>query len=432
MPPVKLQLTEKDFSAYAPEKATSNAFTRPRIEVKQRALAWAKGATARLLELGLEVHASDEHPSLRNKKRVDCQWVWLSRDTAQRDHLDRLLDRGRSIANVLDDPSPYMRHAFLALRLDAEAVEVCFAVHPEARVDIDNLRARLHASAETSLASELREALAALPDEFSVGVHTEGIEAHVPASSATLATLATALERAAAGQVPLWIGWRVPRAIALEHAAILEEQLEDALVALGPIYKLVAWSRDNDNIALDQQIAGVEAERARAHEEAEAKTATWRTERERKLEEVRARAEPPPVATQRPQPKRTQKSERPPPRPVDAPKPDEVIEAKPPSAPRERREPREPRPQAPLSLDKGARVRVRSGPFADKEGTIGELDGKGGARVLLGLLSTRLELTELEVLGEAKDRPQLTTSQAASPPMQSSHRKPAPAGRRAR
>ena len=101
MTPTPLSLNARDFDAYAPEKATSNAYSRPRLEVKQRALAWARGVVARLGELGMpvDVHGSDEHPTLRNKKRVDRQWVFFSRDAEAREGLDRLLDRGRSIAD---------------------------------------------------------------------------------------------------------------------------------------------------------------------------------------------------------------------------------------------------------------------------------------------------------------------------------------------
>jgi hypothetical protein len=74
-------------------------------------------------------------------------------------------------------------------------------------------------------------------------------------------------------------------------------------------------------------------------------------------------------------------------------------------------------------MEKGVKVRVRSGPFADKVGVIGELDGRGGARVLLGLLSTRLDVADLEAVVENRERPAL----------QSSHRRPlAPAPRKAR
>lgn len=43
----------------------------------------------------------------------------------------------------------------------------------------------------------------------------------------------------------------------------------------------------------------------------------------------------------------------------------------------------------------GSRVRIRSGPFEGQDGVVETLDGKGGARVRLGLLATRLEVAEL-------------------------------------
>jgi transcription antitermination factor NusG len=74
-------------------------------------------------------------------------------------------------------------------------------------------------------------------------------------------------------------------------------------------------------------------------------------------------------------------------------------------------------------IEKGVKVRVLSGPFADKVGVVGELDGRGAARVLLGLLSTRIEVANLEMVVEGRERPAL----------QSSHRKPAaPAPRKTR
>jgi hypothetical protein len=472
-----LHLTAADFDAYAPEKATSNAYSRPRLEVKQRALAWARGVEARLAALGIavDVHGSDEHPSLRNKKRVDCQWVFFWRDPAARDELERLLDRGRSIAAVIDDPSPYNRHAFLALRLDASTVEVCFAVHPEAQVDVDNLRARL-ADREGSLTGELLGALRALPEEFTLGVAADD---RVAASAATPDLLGSMIERAAAGQVPLWVGWSVQRNTAVEHSELLDDQLEDAIVALAPLYRLVAWSRENDHIALDRRIQSAEEDRARAHAAVEAETSRWRADqaeaRRRSTEEAQARAEEQRRASPALDARRGDGPRRPAldglfgalparaasaPRPLAPPpgkkgstpppaKPGSAPPAKPGSAPPVKRSSAppppapevsvlaEPRPAlvpalegaAPVAdkpgvLDKGARVRVRSGAFVDKVGVIGELDGKGSARVLLGLLSTRLDLADLEPVVEGR---------AERPALQSSHRKPlAPAPRKAR
>ncbi|MGH7298149.1 MAG: KOW motif-containing protein, partial [Polyangiaceae bacterium] len=71
-------------------------------------------------------------------------------------------------------------------------------------------------------------------------------------------------------------------------------------------------------------------------------------------------------------------------------------------------------PSAPV--DKGVRVRVLEGPFAGKVGAVQDLDGKGGARVLLGLLAVRLDVKDLVACAEGRARPLLS----------SSHRKPMP------
>jgi hypothetical protein len=453
-----LHLTARDFDAYTAEKATSNAYSRPRLEVKQRALAWARGVVARLAELGIavDVHGSDEHPSLRNKKRVDCQWVFFWRSPDARDELERLLQLGRSIAEELDDavheggspaalmppPGPYARHAFLALRIDALAVDVCFALPPQAKVDVDNLRARL-AEGEDTLAAELMGALAALPEEFAIGVAPED---RLAVSSATPDAIRGMIERAAAGQVPLWIGWSVARDTAAEHAAILDEQLEDAIIALAPIYHLVAWSRENDHIALDRRMESVEQERARAHAAAEAQTERWRVEQAEARQKAAEQARPR-VALHDGEPRRGAASPRRPsldalfsglpprgavttgaPRAPQTPRgsvttaaiepqPTAAIEPQPsqPTAATEARPPPSPaQPPPPAELEKGSKVRVLSGPFADKIGVIGDLDARGGARVLLGLLSTRLDLAELELVVEGRERPAI----------QSSHRRP--------
>jgi hypothetical protein len=437
--PLLLRLTAFDFDAYSHAKATSKAYSRPRLEVKQRALAWARRVVARLAEAGIsvDVHGSDEHPSIRNRHRVDCQWVFCWRDERAREELDRLLERGRTISEELDDPSPYRRHAFLALRIAEGEVEVCFAVHPDAKVDIENLRARLEASG-SPLAEEFSGALHALPEQFLLGAGEE----RIACGGATPEAVLTMLRRAADGQVPLWIGWSVPRETALAHADILDEQLEDALLALAPIYRLVAWSRENDHLALDRRLMGIEEERARTHAELQAQNERWQAEqaaaRERSMEQARARLDARAEAA------------LPPRRPTletlfksmgasrgegaavsgasrggaEARKP-HVQEAR---APQGRPEPVAPErdrgaPAAPPTIDKGARVRVLRGPFEGKIGVVGELDGRGGARVLLGLLSTRLELTDLEPAVEQRERPALSTS----------HRKPhAAAPRKAR
>ncbi len=433
-----LALTDRDFDAYLPEKATSNAFTRPRLEVKQRALAWARAVTARLAEQGFaaSVHATDEHPSLRNKRRVEAQWVFFWRDEAARDELDRLLESARSIADVIDDPSPYTRHAFLALRIDAGAIEVCFAVHPEAKVDIDNLRARLGAGAE-HLAEELAKALQALPDQFEVRAGGESGEAmRLPCGDATPEQIAAVLDRCTNENVPLWIGWRVPRAAALAHAEIVDDQLEDAVLALFPVYRLIAWSRDNDRIGVEGEIEDRKAEQAKTHAEVVALDEKWKAEqaaeRERAALAARARAEEAGPARRavtlanlfksspakepareplkeaardaiqdapREAAKQAAREAKEPPRKIAK---EPVREAREPrNGGRDRAAPPKARPAGEPSWEKGARVGIVTGPFAGKVGTIAEMEGTKSARVLLGLLSTRLDLSNLTLLDAA-------------------------------
>lgn len=456
-----LNLTARDFDAYLAEKATSNAFSRPRLELKQRALGWARSVLARLSDLGivLDLHGSDEHPSLRNKKRVDCQWILFWRDQQSREHVDRLLDDGRSISEAIDAPDPHTRHAVLALRIDSQSVEVCFAMQPDAKVDADNLRALLDTAGgyaagavppppasdadalAPSPAAELIHALRELPEQFLIGT---SLDDRVPTTAATPEAIEDMLACAAAGKSPLWIGWSVPREVAVEHSTILDEQLEDALVALAPIYRLIAWSPDNDHIALRLQLDKIGETRARTHAEAEAQNEKWKAEqaaaRARSLELARERCEEaarnrsPSAAGLRTGPG------------AAGTRPSLSTLFKPQTAQRDmdtenRRAPSLAAsastgasdvavdyPVKPFALvgptiEKGTRVRVLAGPFADKVGLVSELDGRGGARVLLGLLSTRLDLNDLEPVVEGRERPSL----------QSSHRRPvAPVPRRAR
>lgn len=450
MPSQSLELTAGDFDAYLPERASSNVYSRPRLEFKQRALGWARHVVERLRAIGIlmDVHGSDEHPSVRNGHRVDCQWVFFWRSQEQREALDGLLDQRAGIADTLRDPSPYYRHAFLALRLDSEKIEVSAQVHPDAWVDFEAFRSRL---AQDS-AQAIVEAIASLPEQFRFGI--SGREAE-PTGTVTVEALQRIAQRVQEESAAVWIGWTVPRNIAIEHAGILDEQLEDALAALGPVYQRLAWREEDDPAGLKDaldtmraDLAEAAANRARLERKTEEENARARMEqteksRERTKERVdydanRARptlanlfkpvsGDPEPPTRNRQGQEAHEKTRTPhgAPPPAAMPHPEPRAGRRPASpSPREAAfkpaqqqvsRPRRPQPAAPTyvtggSVDKGAQVRVLSGPFVGKVGILGELDGRGGARVLLGLLSTRLLVEQLEAVVEAKDRPSLQSS----------------------
>ena len=76
--------------------------------------------------------------------------------------------------------------------------------------------------------------------------------------------------------------------------------------------------------------------------------------------------------------------------------------------------PRPARARARISVAKGATVQVLAGPFEGKTGIVQELDGKGGARVVLGTMSSWVPVAELTEDCTGRERP----------PFRSSHRKP--------
>src|SRR5215813_11557605 len=134
--------TDRDFDAYAPQKWKSNVFNRERLEVKQKLLLLGKelaGALTAADGSPLLCEASVEHPALWNHKQVEAQHLFFSRNEGARKELDKIIDRQKSIAAQIDDPTPLRNHVFLAVSLTNDALELSVKLHPDARVDRQNL-----------------------------------------------------------------------------------------------------------------------------------------------------------------------------------------------------------------------------------------------------------------------------------------------------
>src|SRR5687767_4522289 len=135
-----------DFDAYAPNKWKSNVFNRERLEVKQKLLALGKelaGAVVAADGSPLTVETSVEHPALWNHKQVEAQHLFFSRNEGARKELDRIMDRARPILTMLEDPTPQRNHLFLSVTLTQDSVEFALKLHPDARVDRQNLERKL-------------------------------------------------------------------------------------------------------------------------------------------------------------------------------------------------------------------------------------------------------------------------------------------------
>jgi hypothetical protein len=189
----------------------------------------------------------------------------------------------------------------LGLRVEERGVEVGLDL-PPVKLDSEVASSRLLASLES------------LPEQFVVRAHGE----EIAAQGASLEVI----ERQAS-----WIGWQIPRAVVIEHADLLDEQLEDALAALAGVLAVSAPGGP-------------------------------------KMSSPKKAPRLPTSTTRRARPAQM--------------------------------------------LGSGAHVQVLCGPFAGKVGIIVDLDGKGGARVALGLLEARMAVRDL-ALAEG-GRPKLATS----------------------
>lgn len=419
--------TEADFDAYLPARATSNAFNRPRVEVKQKALSLARslGEAAATAGLGLEVRASDEVPSLWNKRSVTSQWVFFWRDQSARKRLEELLDKGRTLAATLTDPTPFFRHAFLALYLDSVEIEVALKVHGDAWVDVRNLRALLSDGARRD---ELLSALRALPADFVMGVTGHD---SVPARDVDGAALSATFDALTDASQWWFLGRKRPRAEAVAAGSSLGEWVEETFRALLPIYRIAAWSHDNDLVSIEAELEAARAERL-AHVSSEAaREAEWQAQHlaeiERRRETAEAETRERLARSERPRPAVVQfavqhitsESVRPPQRASTPPRPSVRVEtapapvaSKPPPPQHPEAELRErlskaPKPRSVLPpvetaspVVVGAKVKVKSGPFAERIGTVAEVDAKGHARVLFGLIAARLEVGELVTVSD--------------------------------
>ncbi|WP_394821971.1 transcription termination/antitermination protein NusG [Pendulispora albinea] len=339
-----LDLRSADFESLAPTQRGSSLASQaaPKtnlVPLRSRMVAWARRIAARLSELGIEVEAtwSDEEPIVRQGEAGAEQ------------------PPKTATASILFH-APVRKNAILALRLQAHVVEVSIEIYPS-----------VHARA---VSEEIARLFDALPDQFSLGgIEKIQDETRIPTREASANDVRALLEgegspRAAADPRPgglaraaadfrrrgLWLGWSVPRDLVLKHAALVGEQLGDAVMALAPVFALVTETAVRpDSFASGASLGAL----ARASGAAAA----------------RGRSRP----------------------------------SLPASSARTRG-----RPLAPL--EKGSVVRVLSGPFVGKTGVVQELDGRGAAKVMLGLLATRVDVGDLALSKDGPNRPILSSS----------------------
>jgi transcription antitermination factor NusG len=251
--------TSADFDAYQPKKWKSNVFNRERLEVKQKLV--ALGRELQVAMVGpdgslLANEASVEHPALWNHKQVEAQHLYFSRNEGARKELDAIIDRQKTLASLIDDPTPQRNHLFLAVTLSEQAIELSLKLHPDASVDRENLERK---SADHFEREKLLHLLHALGDGFRAGITPEltpVAEVDVERLEQLIAQFAKPAGLAVPGapQRLLYIGRALGRDEVVAAGAGLVDMARAGLASLLPLYRFIAWSRDNDFLSMREAL----------------------------------------------------------------------------------------------------------------------------------------------------------------------------------
>jgi hypothetical protein len=428
----------EDFNAYHPDKWGSNMFTLPRRKVKDKLEGMSRHLASALeaAGVGVRAHLSDDHPSLWNKKKVDTQWLFFSRDEAAERELAEVIDLERTLAATLADPTPLYRHVFLGVAVRMERLDVGLWLHHDAWVDRRNLLSLL---ADGEARARFDALVRDLPEETEIGL-TEGEMARArELDRGKLDALLGAFEEKKGW---VFVGARIPSGAAISFGQDALGKIAELFDRLVPLYMFSAWSKSNDSVSID----GVVTQRRREIEAAEAEIDRERLEREgkrreqeearRKLREEteeRARAEqvwrererairravarsapqaeevqPPPQLQPQPQPQpQAPAAEKREPAPVA--RPAQPPREQPPRQPAKpqaaSRSAQAPAPPAKISEERkadvhvGDEVVVLKGFLKGRAGVVQTIEEKGDLKVAFGSLTARVPRADVEGRG---------------------------------
>lgn len=245
-----------DFKAYEPHKHGSMKFTLERRTVKDKLLAVARAVEDALGDelVGLELHASDEMPSVKNAKKVDHQLAFFVRDADGQKALRALVNTTNLQAGAaLFDIALEHQHASLGVRLEQAGVSVGVEIAARAKVDRDNVVEKLrHAWARERVVELVR----ALP-----GPATAGVEAASVASDALTPADVQAWIAELGRAKPLSARTSIGSGDPVLAGPSATEAIVGLVRAYLPLYRFWAWSRDNEHAGIKETIKKTTEER---------------------------------------------------------------------------------------------------------------------------------------------------------------------------
>jgi len=237
----------KDFDAYLEKKWQSNAFNRERLEVREKLEALGRLLTPTMVGADgspLECDVSAEHPALWNQRRVENQHLFFCRDKDARREIDTIISKKRTMAALIEDPSPLRNHIFLGVMIDQGQVELSLKLHSDAAVDRENVTRKCQ---EYFQREKLLALIQGLREGYQVGI--QGQEAR-PGSELSDETLQKLLHDLPGADSWLTVRRSFSRDDPLVQQLAFVDAVRDGLATLLPLYAFAAWSRDNDFVSI--------------------------------------------------------------------------------------------------------------------------------------------------------------------------------------
>ena len=236
-----LWFEDANFDVFHPEKQRDSKFNSERLKVKRKLAAMIKKIGPVLAEDGLELvgKTSLSHPYTYNAFRVDSIWGYFSRPDKEKRELKQLF--GRALGKDLD---PGFTHLLLVLGVGHDGVEVSLKIHQAAWWDGQNLKHRCQTEEGNR---EFLEIVNALPG-FILSIHEWKRE--YECGKLYRSDIANYFRYYEPGTH--WLHMRLrflrddPRLRDEGWMAVATE----AMRALVPAYRFIAWAPDNNHLKL--------------------------------------------------------------------------------------------------------------------------------------------------------------------------------------
>jgi len=249
--------TAEDFEQYRAECRTSAMYTLKRRAVKEKLTVVAEAVQAQLGDRlqGVALEFSNEAPSLTNNRCVDRQWLTLLRDADGQARLRKLLSEIKLSAPDALDVALRHKHALLAVVVDERFLETSLRIHRLARVDRQNLAARLKEGWAREVFCSL---LAACGDGYTFGL-SDGRELPMAPATGVKADDLGALLTEGAERDFLVVAFTCSIDDAVALGADVGAACAERLAPLLDLYRFAAWSPDNDHIAVKKALKEAKA-----------------------------------------------------------------------------------------------------------------------------------------------------------------------------